>query len=68
LRFSSARASIAVDFITRGQVGMTRVRVDGFTVSLDGYGAGPGQTLDDPMGGRERAMLHGWLRGTEDFP
>lgn len=45
---------------------MTKVRVDGFTISLDGFGAGPGQTLEDPMGGRG-GLLHGWLRGTKTF-
>lgn len=39
---------------------MTRVRVDSFTISLDGYGAGPNQTIDQPLGvgGTE---LHQWL-------
>lgn len=38
---------------------MTRVRVESFTVSLDGYGAGPDQDLDHPMGvGGEE--LHRW--------
>lgn len=45
---------------------MTKVRVDGFTVSLDGYGAGPGQTLEAPMGARGGG-LHGWLRNTKTF-
>jgi dihydrofolate reductase len=45
---------------------MARVRVDGFTVSLDGYGAGSGQTLEAPMGARGGG-LHGWLRGTKTF-
>ena len=29
---------------------MSRVRVQSFAVSLDGYGAGPGQTLQHPLG------------------
>ena len=29
---------------------MTRVRVESFTISLDGYGAGPRQSIDDPLG------------------
>ncbi|SAK93229.1 hypothetical protein AWB79_06917 [Caballeronia hypogeia] len=29
---------------------MARVRVDGFTISLDGYGAGPDQDIDNPLG------------------
>jgi len=45
---------------------MARVRVDGFTISLDGFGAGPDQDIDHPLGigGTE---LHGWLRGTRTF-
>ena len=39
---------------------MTRVRVESFTISLDGYGAGPNQDFDNPLGvgGTE---LHQWL-------
>jgi dihydrofolate reductase len=39
---------------------MTQVRVEGFTISLDGYGAGPNQDLANPLGvgGTE---LHQWL-------
>ncbi|WP_342619214.1 dihydrofolate reductase family protein [Rhodoferax sp. GW822-FHT02A01] len=39
---------------------MTRVRVEAFTISLDGYGAGPDQDIDHPLGvgGTE---LHQWL-------
>jgi len=45
---------------------MTRVRVEGFTVSLDGYGAGPHQDLNNPLGigGTE---LHQWLMPTRTF-
>ncbi|HEV7164067.1 MAG TPA: dihydrofolate reductase family protein [Gammaproteobacteria bacterium] len=45
---------------------MARVRVQGFTVSLDGYGAGPDQDIDNPLGvgGRE---LHQWLVPTRTF-
>jgi dihydrofolate reductase len=45
---------------------MTHVRVDGFTLSLDGYGAGPNQDLENPLGvgGRE---LHRWLLPTRTF-
>lgn len=45
---------------------MTRVRVDCFTISLDGYGAGPSQDIDNPLGigGTE---LHGWLFPTCTF-
>ena len=38
---------------------MTRVRVASFAVSLDGFGAGPGQDLDHPLGVGGEA-LHAW--------
>ena len=39
---------------------MTRVRVESYSISLDGYGAGPDQSLDNPLGigGPD---LHQWL-------
>jgi dihydrofolate reductase len=42
---------------------MTRVRVEGFTISLDGYGAGPHQDINNPLGigGMD---LHQWLLPT----
>ena len=45
---------------------MTRVRLDGFTISLDGYGAGPNQDINNPLGvgGTE---LHQWLFPTRTF-
>ncbi len=45
---------------------MTRVRVESFTVSLDGYGAGPHQDIDHPLGvgGTE---LHQWAFPTRTF-
>jgi dihydrofolate reductase len=45
---------------------MTKVRVAGFSVSVDGFGAGPEQTLDDPLGKRGHE-LHDWLVGTRMF-
>ena len=45
---------------------MTRVRVHNFTISLDGYGAGPRQTLENPLGvGGE--SLHKWFIPTRAF-
>jgi dihydrofolate reductase len=45
---------------------MTRVRVEGFTISLDGYGAGPNQDINNPLGvGGED--LHQWLVPTRTF-
>jgi len=45
---------------------MTRVRVECFTISLDGYGAGPDQDLDHSLGvgGTD---LHQWLVRTRTF-
>jgi dihydrofolate reductase len=45
---------------------MTRVRVESFTLSLDGYGAGPDQSLENPLGvgGPE---LHQWAMPTRTF-
>ncbi len=45
---------------------MSRVRVGGFSVSIDGFGAGPEQSLADPLGkgGRE---LHNWFFHTRFF-
>jgi dihydrofolate reductase len=45
---------------------MARVRVEGFTVSLDGYGAGPDQELSNPMGSGG-AELHQWAFPTRTF-
>ena len=39
---------------------VTRVRVESFTISLDGYGAGPNQAVDRPLGVGGEA-LHGWI-------
>jgi dihydrofolate reductase len=45
---------------------MTRVRVHNFTISLDGYGAGPHQTRENPLGvGGE--SLHEWFIPTRAF-
>ena len=45
---------------------MARLLVQGFTISLDGYGAGPNQSLENPLGvGGE--SLHDWLVSTRTF-
>jgi dihydrofolate reductase len=45
---------------------MSRLRVSSFSISLDGYGAGPAQSLDDPLGvGGE--SLHRWMIQTRTF-
>lgn len=45
---------------------MTKLRVNSFTISLDGYGAGPRQSVDEPLGvGGEE--LHEWMVTTRKF-
>jgi dihydrofolate reductase len=45
---------------------MARLLVRGFTISLDGYGAGPRQSRETPLGvGGEE--LHDWLVNTRTF-
>jgi len=45
---------------------MSRLRVCSFSISLDGYGAGPDQSLEQPLG-RGGTSLHDWAWGTRTF-
>ena len=45
---------------------MARLRVHAFTISIDGYGAGPRQDLQNPLGAGGVA-LHEWVFGTRTF-
>lgn len=45
---------------------MTRIRVENFTISLDGYGAGPDQGVDNPLGVGGEA-LHDWIVATRSW-
>ena len=45
---------------------MAELKVQSFTVSLDGYGAGPNQSLEYPMG-ENADDLHKWFYGTRTF-
>lgn len=45
---------------------MSRLRVESFTISIDGFGAGPNQDLDNPLG-VGGASLHGWAMATRTF-
>jgi dihydrofolate reductase len=42
---------------------MSRVRVECFTISIDGYGAGPDQSIENPLGIGGEAM-HDWIVST----
>lgn len=45
---------------------MPKLRVESFTISLDGYGAGPNQSLENPMG-EGGSSLHQWAFSTKTF-
>jgi dihydrofolate reductase len=45
---------------------MSKLRVHSFSVSLDGYGAGPDQSREEPLG-RGGEALHEWLFPTQTF-
>jgi dihydrofolate reductase len=52
-------------FATTGTF-MAKLRVNCFATSIDGYGAGPGQSLENPMGIGGMA-LHQWVLPTRTF-
>jgi len=45
---------------------MGKVRVRGFAVSIDGFGAGPDQSVDDPLGNRGQELMQ-WFFPTRTF-
>ena len=45
---------------------MTKLRVNAFSVSLDGYGAGPDQSLDNPLGVGGQGLFD-WFFPTRTF-
>ena len=45
---------------------MSQVRVHNFSVSLDGFGTGEGQSLEAPFG-HAGTRLHEWLFATRTF-
>ena len=45
---------------------MSKVRVHSFSISIDGYGAGPNQDIDHPLGVGGMA-LHEWVFATKTF-
>ena len=45
---------------------MSKVKVAAFSISIDGFGAGPRQDLDNPLGVRG-SELHDWFVNTEVF-
>jgi dihydrofolate reductase len=45
---------------------MTKIRVAGFSISIDGFGAGPDQCLEDPLGKRGPELFQ-WFFPTKNF-
>jgi dihydrofolate reductase len=45
---------------------VSKLRVNSYSVSLDGYGAGPNQSLEDPLGVNGE-KVHRWMFGTRTF-
>jgi len=45
---------------------MSKLRVHAFSISIDGYGAGPNQDVDNPLGAGGMA-LHKWVYATKTF-
>jgi dihydrofolate reductase len=45
---------------------MSKLRVHAFSISLDGYGAGSDQGLENPLG-RDGESLHEWIFPTQTF-
>jgi dihydrofolate reductase len=48
------------------EIVMPTLRVNAFAISLDGYGAGPEQSLDNPLG-KGGPRLHEWFYPTRTF-
>jgi dihydrofolate reductase len=49
-----------------GEVFMSKVKVAAFSISIDGFGAGPRQDLQNPLGVRG-VELHNWFFPTKTF-
>src|SRR4029453_15938218 len=60
------RISSAVVLAIRERRYMPRLRIHGFTISLDGYGAGPRQDVENPSGFGGLG-LHDWMVSTRTF-
>jgi dihydrofolate reductase len=57
---------IWVNFNLIGEVAMSKLRVACFAVSVDGFGAGPEQSLENPLG-KGGEELHQWFFPTHTF-
>jgi len=56
----------AVSGRAKGETVLSKLRVNAFSISIDGYGAGPDQGLENPLGVGGLA-LHEWVFGTRTF-
>src|SRR6185295_14593605 len=64
--FGSPRSTIGRMKQPLGRQSMTKLRVHAFGISLDGYGAGPRQSLENPLG-VGGLSLHQWVFPTRTF-
>jgi dihydrofolate reductase len=51
---------------SRKEAAVGKIRVSAFTLSIDGYGAGPDQSLENPLG-RSAEDMHEWMTETQSF-
>ena len=63
MKFSPRDQSHSQSHTTTEGAAMSRVRVHNFSISLDGFGTGEGQTLDAPFG-HAGHRLHEWMFAT----
>jgi len=57
---------IWVNFNLIGEIAMSKLRVQCFSISVDGFGAGPEQSLENPLG-IGGVQLHDWVFPTQAF-
>ena len=59
-------AALSTGFATIKETPVSKLRVNAFSVSADGFGAGPDQGRDQPLG-RGGEQLHQWFLPTRTF-
>ena len=55
-----------ISIVKQKGIAMSKVKVSAFSLSLDGYGAGVDQSLENPLGKRGEE-LHEWIFPTRMF-
>jgi dihydrofolate reductase len=57
---------VPIEYRESRRIPVPKLRIHNFSVSIDGYAAGPSQSLDNPLGVRGEE-LHNWAFGTRTF-